>query len=91
MKIVDVFDAWSNGDYKDIDWFCKSVDRDAIREKGDTLAPGRYIGTEVEDIEDGTFEERMNTLTLRLGEQMQESQVLDEAVRAQLGEIGYEV
>jgi type I restriction enzyme M protein len=90
-KIVDTFDAWTNGEYKDIDWFCKSVDREVIREKGDTLAPGRYIGTEIEDIEDGTFEERMQTLTLKLSEQMQGSHVLDEAIRIQLKEIGYEV
>ena len=90
-KIVDTFDAWTNGEYKDIDWFCKSVDREVIREKGDTLAPGRYIGTEIEDIEDGTFEERMQTLTLKLSEQTHGSHVLDEAIRIQLKEIGYEV
>lgn len=90
-KIVDTFNAWTSGDYEDIDWFCKSVDREAIRAKGDVLAPGRYIGTEVEDIEDGTFEERMNSLTILLGEQIREAQALDETIQFNLKAIGNEV
>ena len=88
-KIVSTFDAWADGEYEDIDWFCKTVDRETIRAKGDVLSPGRYIGTEVEEIDDGTFEERMHTLTTTLGEQLLESQSLNEQIRTQLKAIGY--
>ena len=45
-KIGDTFEAWANGKYEDIDWFCKSVKREDIAKKGDVLSPGRHIGTE---------------------------------------------
>jgi type I restriction enzyme M protein len=90
-KIVDTFNAWTSGDYVDVDWFCKSVDREAIRAKGDVLAPGRYIGTEIEDIDDRTFEERMHTLTVSLSEQMREEMMLQEQIRGQMRILGYEI
>ena len=90
-KIVQTFNAWTSGSYQDVDWFCKSVSRDEIRTKKDTLSPGRYIGTEVEDIDDGTFEERMGSLTVTLSEQMREETMLQEQIRTQLKVLGYEI
>ena len=46
QRIGDTFEAWANGDYEDIDWYCKSVHREDIKQKQDVLSPGRYIGTE---------------------------------------------
>jgi len=90
-KIVSTFDAWADGEYEDIDWFCKTVDRETIRAKSDVLSPGRYIGTDVEEVDDGTFEERMHTLTTTLSEQLLESQSLGDQISAQLKAIGYEI
>ena len=46
QRIGNTFESWANGDYEDVDWYCKSVHRDDIRKKGDVLSPGRHIGTE---------------------------------------------
>lgn len=91
QKIAQTFNSWTSGKYEDIDWFCKSVHRDAIREKGDSLAPGRYIGTEVEDEDDGTFDERMRSLSLQLSAKLAEFKSNDELIRSQLKSIGYEI
>jgi type I restriction enzyme M protein len=90
-KIADTFNSWTSGDYVDVDWFCKSVDRETIRAKGNTLAPGRYIGTEVAETDDGTFEERMHSLTTVLSEQIHESRALDEVIKTQFKSIGYDI
>ncbi len=90
-KIVGTFNAWTSGDYEDVDWFCKSVSRDEIAAKKNTLSPGRYIGTEVEDLDDGKFEERMHSLTSMLSEQVRESSALDDVIQMQLRSVGYEV
>ena len=90
-KIVGTFNAWTSGDYEDIDWFCKSASRDDINAKKNTLSPGRYIGTEVENIDDGTFEERMHTLTVELAEQMREEMMLQEQIREQMKVLGYDL
>jgi len=90
-KISDTFNAWAHGNYQDVDWFCRSVSREEIRAKNDTLSPGRYIGTEVEEIDDGTFEERMHSLTSTLFEQMREEALLTEKIRNQLKVLGYEL
>jgi type I restriction enzyme M protein len=90
-KIVDTFNAWTSGDYQDVDWFCKSVSREEIAAKKNTLSPGRHIGTEVEDIDDGSFEERMHSLTTTLTEQMREEVMLQEQIRGQLKVLGYEI
>jgi type I restriction enzyme M protein len=90
-KIIDTFNAWTSGDYQDVDWFCKSVSRDEIAGKKNTLSPGRYIGTEVEDIDDGTFEERMHSLTATLSEQMREESMLQQEILEQLKVLGYDL
>jgi type I restriction enzyme M protein len=46
QRIGNTFEAWANGDYEDVDWYCKSIHRDEIKKKDDVLSPGRYIGTE---------------------------------------------
>lgn len=90
-KITQTFNAWTSGAYQDEDWFCRSVSREEISAKKDTLSPGRYIGTEVEDVDDGTFEERMSSLTATLSEQMREETMLQEQIRSQLKALGYDI
>jgi type I restriction enzyme M protein len=90
-KIADTFNAWTSGDYEDVDWFCKSVSRDEINARKNTLSPGRYIGTEVENIDDGTFDERMHSLTVKLADEMREQTMLQEQVRGQMRVLGYEI
>jgi hypothetical protein len=53
------------------------------------LTPGRYVGIP-DEVEDGvSFEEKMSELTMALGEQMREGQLLDEEIKQQLLKVGF--
>jgi type I restriction enzyme M protein len=91
-RISDTFNSWCDGKYEDVDGFCKSVTRDEIAKNGDSLSPGRYIGTEeVESENEEDFATRMQNLTAQLSEQLEESHRLEGLIANQLKGIGYEL
>jgi len=91
-KIGNTFESWANGEYEDVDGYCKSVSRAEIAKNNDALSPGRYIGTEDSDSEsDEDFETRMTDLTALLSEQLEESHRLEELVIKQLKGLGYDL
>ena len=91
-RISGTFNNWCNGRYEDFDGFCKSVTRDEITKNGDSLSPGRYIGTEeVESENDEDFSTRMKNLTSQLSEQLKESHRLEELISRQLKGLGYDI
>jgi type I restriction enzyme M protein len=92
QRIGDTFRAWCSGTYEDIDGFCKSASRDDIAKNGDSLSPGRYIGTEeFESESDVDFNTRMLSLTTQLSEQIATSRRLEESIAKQLGSLGYDI
>lgn len=89
-KIAETFNRWSNGEYNDIDEFCKSVTREEIIQNGLSLSPGRYIGTEELETENNEdFSTRMQILTSQLSEQLEESRQLEIMISEQLKGLGY--
>jgi type I restriction enzyme M protein len=91
-KIADIFNAWSNGDYEDVDGFCASVTREDIAKNSDSLSPGRYIGNEEDEAESSEdFAERMGTLTSNLADQFDTSSQLEESIKFSLKALGYEI
>ena len=91
-QIGDTFRGWCNGGYEDVAGFCKSTSREEIAKSGDSLSPGRYIGTEeIESESDEDFNTRMLSLTGQLSEQLTESRQLEEQISKQLKGIGYEI
>jgi len=82
-------DAYCAVEYADEAGFCKTATLDDIRHHGHVLTPGRYVGAaEVED--DGEpFEEKMARLAAALREQQTEAARLDQAVWANLEDLGY--
>jgi len=89
-RIADTFNSWSHGGYEDVDGFSKSVTREEISKNGDSLLPGRYIGTEeVEPDDDDDFQTRMETLTSQLSTQFDESHRLEGLILKQLKGLGY--
>ena len=91
-RMADTFNSWCEGKYEDIDGFCKSVTREEISKNGDSLSPGRYIGTEeVESENDEDFAARMQTLTSQLSEQLEESRRLEALISEQLKGLGYDI
>jgi type I restriction enzyme M protein len=90
-RIADTFESWANGKYEDVPGFCVSATRAEIANNGDTLSPGRYIGTEEVESESGEdFEERMISLTNELSELIKHSHELETSIRKSLKVFGYE-
>ncbi len=48
-----------NGAYADVTGLCKVATIDEIEAQGWSLNPGRYVGTEVEELDDEVFEEQL--------------------------------
>lgn len=91
-RIADTFNSWCNGGYVDIDGFCKSVSNEEIERNGNSLSPGRYIGTEdfeTENEED--FNSRMQSLTSQLSADFKLSHQLEASIAKQLRGLGYDV
>uniref|UniRef100_E6QPW6 site-specific DNA-methyltransferase (adenine-specific) n=1 Tax=mine drainage metagenome TaxID=410659 RepID=E6QPW6_9ZZZZ len=76
--------------YADILGFAKSADFDLIKQHGYVLTPGRYVGAEeVEDVGE-PFEEKMARLVAELDGQFAESSKLEQAIRTNLKNFGYD-
>ena len=91
-RISETFNSWCQGNYEDIDGFCRSVTREEIGKNSDSLSPGRYIGTEeIESESSEDFTIRMQTLSTNLAGQFEESHRLEELIIKQLRGLGYDV
>jgi type I restriction enzyme M protein len=92
-RIAGTYHAWRGdkgaGKYDDVPGFCRSVTTEEIARHGFVLTPGRYVGVEEVEEEEGVFEEKMAELTKRLYGQIQESRKLEEQVKANLAKIGF--
>jgi type I restriction enzyme M protein len=81
-RIGNTFEAWANGKYEDVDWYCKSVSRDEVKKKGDVLSPGRYIGTEaLLGDEPLPLKETLPALTTTINEQLATSASLGQQIQ----------
>lgn len=91
-KISQAYHNWRNedGEYEDVQGFCKEVKIEELREHEYVLTPGRYVGIEEAEDEGIPFEEKMEKLTSELGELFAESRRLENEIRKNLGGIGYE-
>ncbi len=52
-------ERFPDGAYADVPGLCKVATIDEIEAQGWSLNPGRYVGTEVEELEDEVFEEKL--------------------------------
>lgn len=78
-------------EYIDIPGFCRSVPIEEIAEHGYVLTPGRYVGAEAMENDDEVFSEKMEKLTVQLGDQMVKGAELDQLIQQVLGRLGYEL
>lgn len=92
-KISDTYHAWrsKDGKYEDIKGYSKSAKIEEVEKNGFVLTPGRYVGSNYAEEDDEVFEEKMKRLTKELSEQFKESRKLEERVRKNLKEIGFEI
>ena len=91
-KISDTYHNYRNlnGQYEDIQGFCKAAKLDEVREHEYVLTPGRYVGIEEQEDDGIPFEEKMKALTSELGELFEKSRNLEDEIRKNLGGVGYE-
>lgn len=90
-KVAGTYHEWrkQGGEYKDIKGFCKSAGMDEITKHNFVLTPGRYVGIE-DEIDDGIpFADKIAGLTTKLAEQMSEEKKLDEEIKKQLKNVGF--
>ena len=94
-RVASAYHAWRGdegaGKYLDIPGFCKSATLDEIRQHGDVLTPGRYVGAEAQEEDDEPFEEKISRLTTRLADQMAEARRQDEVIAENLKTSGLEI
>ncbi len=71
---------FADGAYSDVAGLCKVATVDEIEEQGWSLNPGRYVGNEVEALEDEVFEEQLAAAQIELHELAARSTALQGAV-----------
>jgi len=94
-RIADTYHAWRadkdcQKKYEDIPGFCNSATLDEIRSHGHVLTPGRYVGAELIEEDDEPFADKMKKLSAQLNEQFKESAKLEEIIKKNLQELGFE-
>lgn len=87
-RIADTYHNWRNpdGNYEDIQGFCKAASLDEVRNLNYVLTPGRYIGL-AEDEDDFNFVERYTALKTQLETQLAEEEQLNEQIKLNLAKI----
>lgn len=60
-----------------------------MRNHGQVLTPGRYVGAKAQEDEGEPFDEEMKRVVVQLREQQAEATKLDAAIAANLEELGY--
>ncbi len=94
-KIAGTYHSWrgdkGKSEYADVSGFCKATKLDDIRKHSHVLTPGRYVGAEAQEDDREPFEEKMKRLTATLRQQTVEGRRLDDAIRRNLKELGYEL
>lgn len=88
-KIADTYHAWRNhdGGYEDVPGFAKAASLEEIEQHDFVLTPGRYVGIAEADTDDEPIEEKIERLTQELFAEFEHGRELEEAIRAQLGQI----
>ena len=92
-RVANTYHAWRGEEgldaYADVPGFCKSASLEEIRKHGHVLTPGRYVGAEPQADDGVPFEEKMAQLTTQWRQQQEEARRLDDAIAANLEQLGF--
>ena len=91
LKIAETFDQFRAGTLEDEKGFCAVRSLEDIAAQDFILTPGRYVGIAEQEDDGEPFAEKMQRLTSELSGLFKESHRLEEEIRKQLGNIGFEI
>ncbi len=91
QKIAETFDQFRAGTLEDEKGFCAVRSLEDIAAQDFILTPGRYVGIAEQEDDGEPFAEKMQRLTSELSGLFKESHRLEEEIRKQLGNIGFEI
>ena len=80
-------ERFPDGTYADVKGLCKVATIEEIEAQGWSLNPGRYVGTEVEELDEGVFEEKLAAAHAELRGLGARARELEEGVDTVLGNL----
>jgi type I restriction enzyme M protein len=80
-------ESFPDGSYADVNGLCRVATLAEIESQGWSLNPGRYAGTEIEDLEDEVFEEKLAAAHLELRELASRAAELEASVDSVLSQL----
>lgn len=90
-RLADTFTSFQNGTLEDVKGFCAVATTDDIAKQDYILTPGRYVGIEEQEEDSEPFDEKMKRLTTELSSLFSRSHELEEQIKNNLKELGYEI
>ncbi len=90
-RLADTFTAFQNGTLEDVKGFCAVASTEGIGKQDYILTPGRYVGIEEQKEDSEPFDEKMKRLTSELSSLFSRSHELEEQIKNNLKELGYEI
>lgn len=89
-KISEVYHNWRriDGNYEDIQGFCKAATLAEVEANNYVLTPGRYVGTEEVEDDGISFEEKVTALSESLKSHFEKSIELQERIKNNLLKVG---
>jgi type I restriction enzyme M protein len=90
-KIADTFEAYRQGNLEDEAGYCAVKTLQDIKAQDFILTPGRYVGIAEQEDDGEPFAEKMQRLTSELSGLFKESHRLEDEIKKQLGNIGFEI
>jgi type I restriction enzyme M protein len=80
-------ERFPKGEYADVKGLCKVATIEEIEAQGWSLNPGRYVGTEVEELDDEVFEEQLAASHAELRSLGAKARELEDAVDSVLEQL----
>ena len=90
-KIADTFDSFRNGTLEDEKGYCAVKTLQDIAAQDYILTPDRYVGIAEQEDDGEPFADKMQRLTSELSGLFKESHRLEDKIKKQLGNIGFEI